>query len=58
MFVSLHLGLAPDERGLASYQHDDLSYWYFPENYVSTLHQALLLVKINQDKARAEQPAR
>ena len=58
MFVSLHLGLAPAERGLASYQHDDLSYWYFPDNYVSTLRQALLLIKIDEDKARAEQSAK
>ena len=54
VFVSLNLGLPPAERGLASYMEDDLSYWYFPENYASTLHQALLLHKARRERHEAE----
>jgi esterase/lipase superfamily enzyme len=54
VFVSLHLRLAPAERGLASDEQDNLRYWYFPKNYVSTLRQALLLYKTRRNRQETE----
>ena len=54
VFVSLHLGLSPAERGLASDDQDNLRYWYFPKNYISTLRQALLLYKARGDRRETE----
>jgi hypothetical protein len=55
VLVSMNMGLPPSKRGLTTYEKQDLTYWYFPKNYISTLRQALLIHKAERERQEAKQ---